>query len=207
MYSPAWCYKNKSPRPMEDGAWRHCGIGTQHRYLGGWPSRSLLGATPPMSSLYNSCLLWVAYPLVEPWVSVWEQNPLCWPFKSAPGFLADALLFQVDRVPVDFHCQMLYGCLFPALILWDGDPRVELRLHSPQRRLLQPRYPSGFSAAACGCRGQPFLCLCPYQSLCDYFCKSLIIIFMFSCPSVGYSTDSVAILESPAAHFKMWKME
>lgn len=75
----------------------------------------------------------VTFPLPEPWVSVWEQDPVHLPFKRAPGFLADSLLFQADRVPVDFHCQMPCRLLFPGLVLWVVDPSVGLRLQAPQR--------------------------------------------------------------------------
>lgn len=83
-----------------------------------------------------------------------------------------------------------YALLFLALMHWVGSPMVRLRPHAPQRESLQLRYPSGFSATTCGCSGQHSVCLHPsYQSLCGFSCKSLAIICLFSCPSVGYQVD------------------
>ena len=88
----------------------------------------------------------------------------------------------------DFHSQMPCRLLFLSLMLWVGDPGLGLRHHPSQEGLLQLRYPSNFSATVYGCRGQPSPCLCSsYQSLCGFYCKSLVIILLFSGSSVGYS--------------------
>ena len=105
---------NTVAQPWEDDIWGQCGIGTQYRDLNGESSRIILGAMPPRSSHYDSCMPWVAFPPLEPQVSVQEQQPVCWPFKKAPGFLADFLFFQVNRVSTDFHCQMLCRLFLPG---------------------------------------------------------------------------------------------
>lgn len=48
------------------------------------------------------------------------------PFKKAGGFPATFLLTQMDVIPADFHCQMLWGLLFPALVLQTWEPSVGL---------------------------------------------------------------------------------
>ena len=67
-----------------------------------------------------------------------------WLFKKVPGFLADSHLSLVDRIPTDFHSQMLCGH-FLAVVLWAGEPTVGLRFHVPQGGLWQLRYLSRFS--------------------------------------------------------------
>lgn len=106
------------------GRWSlgQCGIVTQDQNLSSWLSRSLFRARLPRSSLYESHIPWVAFPLLEPWLSAWQQAPVCWPFRRAPGILADSLLFLMDWVPADFHCQMLCRLHFLALGLWLGVP-------------------------------------------------------------------------------------
>lgn len=69
-------------------------------------------------------MLCVTFHLPEPQVTVPEQDPMHWPFKRAPGILVDTLLFQVDKVPVNFHNQMLFRLFFPFLVLWVGGPGV-----------------------------------------------------------------------------------
>ena len=58
-----------------------------------------------------------ALPLLEPGVSGCEWDFVHWPFKRAPGFLADSCLWLADRIPADFHNQMLCGHLFWALLV------------------------------------------------------------------------------------------
>ena len=53
----------------------------------------------------------------------------------------------MERIPNDFHSQVFGGHLFPALVLWLGKPRLELRPHASQGEPLRLKYPSGISAA------------------------------------------------------------
>ena len=55
-------------------------------------------------------------------MSGYEWDFVHWPFKRAPVSLADSCLSLVNRIPTNFYSQMLCGCLFPALALWDGEP-------------------------------------------------------------------------------------
>ena len=110
------------------------------------------------------------------------------PFRRVPGMLADSLPFPADRIPADFHCQILCRLHIAAQMLWRVVPGMGWRPRAPQGGMLLLRYPFRFSVATCGCRGQPFLCLCSsYQSLWDFFCNSLDVILLFSRPSVGHS--------------------
>ena len=82
------------------------------------------------------------------------------PGKLVSGYLADILLSQwllVDWIQTDFHHQMLWGLLFPPLLLWVGDPCTGLRPHAPGEGVLKLRYPSGFSATVHGCGGQTLM--------------------------------------------------
>lgn len=148
VHSSGWCCKNRSAWLWEYGVYGQYRIGTQHRDLDGWHC---------IFSLHNSCMLWVAFPLPEPWVSVWDKNPMLWPDNKAPEFPIDALIFQVDRVPAYFHWQMLFRLLFLALVFWIGDISIGLRPHTKQGALFQPKYPFEFLAATCECGGQPFI--------------------------------------------------
>lgn len=51
-------------------------------------------------------------------------------------FLADSSLSLEDRIPDDFHSEMLCGHLFPALVLWAGEPGVGLGILTPQEEPL-----------------------------------------------------------------------
>lgn len=48
------------------------------------------------------------------------------PFKKTPGFPAAFHLTQTDRIPTDFHSQLLWGLFFLALVLQAGEPHTEL---------------------------------------------------------------------------------
>lgn len=110
-----------------------------------------------------------------------KSNILCWPFKRAPGFLADSLLFQIESILADFHCQVLCRLFFSSPGAWGLDPML-------LKGKFCSRISSSFSAITHGCRAQPSPHLHPsYQPLCGLFCKSLIIILLSICLSIGYS--------------------
>lgn len=91
----------------------------------------------------------------------------------------------MDESPLIFTARHYAGSSYPPWCSVLGVPG--LRPHTPQGGLLQPRYPSSFSATTPGRRGQPSPHLLPsYQSLCSFFYESLGIL-LFGCPSVGHS--------------------
>ena len=63
------------------------------------------------------------------------------------GFLAVSHLTVEDKIPTDFHSQMICGVLFPAMVLWAEVPGMVLRPLTFQGGSLQLRYPSGFRTA------------------------------------------------------------
>lgn len=69
----------------------------------------------------------------EPRVRVCEQNFVCWPFHSMPGFLLAFCLSPVDQIPDDFHSQMFHGLLFPAVVLWVGCSQWQAKVPMPLR--------------------------------------------------------------------------
>lgn len=115
---------------------------------------------------------------------------------------------------------MQTSCPVPGALLWGSQHEFETH----QEGSFQLRYPSSFSAATHGCGGQCFQHLCPsYPSLYGFFCKSVVIIFQFSWPSIDYwgwllcilvvnaiwhwedvsvvSTCSESVLKSPFSQF------
>ena len=101
-----------------------------------------------------------------------------WPFKRTSVFLADSHLSLVERIPADFHSQMLCGHLFPVLVLWAGEPSTGLR-----RKLCLEISLWNLSHQLWEL-GQPFSHLhTSYQYGTEgygSFCKSLVIRFLFS---------------------------
>ena len=134
----------------------HLWYGTiaQHRDSGSCSFNSLPRATNPYLQ-YSSLL---SLPSTGAQISGCKQNFVHWPFKRLPVSLTDSCLSLVDRNPAAFHSQMLYGHLFPALVLWVGEPSLGVRFHTSQGtpHPLQLRYLYGTSVATCGYRTSPF---------------------------------------------------
>lgn len=82
----------------------------------------------------------VAFPELESWVCALVQAPVCWPFKSTHGILADSS-FTVTY--------------YAHLALWLMDPCVGMRPPCSSVGSSALRYPSSFSAPTFGCRCQP----------------------------------------------------
>lgn len=74
------------------------------------PNLSLYGSSP-MSHHHSS----------RAQVSVCKRNFMGWPFNRVPRFPAVPNFTLAYGIPNDFHSQMLYGLLFPALLLWAGE--------------------------------------------------------------------------------------
>lgn len=93
---------------------------------------------------------------------LWEKDStgilvtVQWPSKSAPVSLENSYLSVADRIPADFHNQILCDYLLLALVLWDGDPGVVLTPYTPQVEPVQLRYPSGTSVTVRGSGASPF---------------------------------------------------
>lgn len=106
--------------------------GNQHKDISTVsPARSL----KPQNSASPCMILVISELLPPPWkpmVSVCEQNFVCWPFNSMPGFLLAFCLSPVDRIPDDLHSQMFHGLLFPAVVLWVEEPGGRLRSPCPK---------------------------------------------------------------------------
>ena len=79
-----------------------------------------------------------------------EQDFVHWTFKRVPVSLPDFCFSLADKIPSDFHSQMLCGCLFPALVLWDGESSMELRLHASQGDLCSWGIPPEFQPPPMG---------------------------------------------------------
>lgn len=88
-------------------------------------------------------------PTLDPRVSGCKGHFVCWHFKRVPVSLADFHVSLADRIPSDFHSQMICECLFQSLVLWAGDPGMGLRPHALQVESLPMRYPSGISVVTC----------------------------------------------------------
>ena len=93
---------------------------------------SALSPKPQIPDSPHMILVLFILPLTESIVSGYEWNFVHWPFKRMPGSQVDSHLSLMDRIPTDFHSQMLCSCLFLALMLWDREPRLGLRPHSSQ---------------------------------------------------------------------------
>ena len=104
-----------------------CGRGTQNRDPVSCSFSFLLGTTQPTTVVHSEL----------PSLCQGAQMRFCkWdfehlPFQRVPRFLSDSHLSLVDRIPADFHSQMLHGLLFPAVVLWAGERSLELRSHTP----------------------------------------------------------------------------
>lgn len=59
-----------------------------------------------------------------------------WPLERMPGFLMGSFLSLTDRVPTDFHSQVLCGPLFLAWVLCTGEPGMGLLTLPGIQRLL-----------------------------------------------------------------------
>lgn len=55
-----------------------------------------------------------------------------WSFKRKSGFLAVSLLTLVNRIPSEFHSQILCELFFTALVLWAGELGLGLKHFAPQ---------------------------------------------------------------------------
>ena len=103
-----------------------------------------------------------------------------WPFKRTSVFLADSHLSLVERIPADFHSQMLCGHLFPALVFWAREPGLGFRFYTSQMEPLQIRYLSESQPLPVGV-GHPFSHLHPsYQFQSGIFHTSLVIRLLLS---------------------------
>ena len=118
----------------KDGICVQCRRQTQHRHHGALPFSSLPRATLPSLSLNDFIPLCASLPPLELRVSCWEQDFVCWPFNNVPGFLAESSL-SLQTESADLPSQMLCGHLFSALLLWAGEPGLELRPHAPRGSL------------------------------------------------------------------------
>ena len=84
------------------------------------------------ASSHMTSLLWASLSPLESMVNGRQGDFLCWPFMRAAGFLADAHLSLVDRIPTDFHNQILCGLFSPDLMYLAREPVVGLRPHTAQ---------------------------------------------------------------------------
>ena len=99
---------------------------------------SALSSEPQTPDFSHVMLVHSILPLLEPRVSSCEWNFVCWPFNRVPVSPVDSCLSLAYRSPSAFHYQILYGCLFPALVLRVGEPDLMFRTHI--------------------CQGEPSLC-------------------------------------------------
>lgn len=49
-----------------------------------------------------------------------------------PGFPGAFHLTKMDGIPTDIHSQLLWGLLFPVLVLWAGESGMKLGPLTPQ---------------------------------------------------------------------------
>lgn len=101
----------------------------------------ILAAVPPaltqkqtiQSSQYHSGTPWTSVCLPNARVSVYEWEFAYWPLKVT--WVCGRPAFQ--PTDTDFHTQMLWGLLSPALVLQAREPSLGLRLLAPQEKCLQ----------------------------------------------------------------------
>ena len=168
-----WCRKKQTASTKKDGVF---GVGEWQTQVS-W-QLSIHSLSPEPQTPVSPHMILVT-PLA-PQVSGCKQDFVFWPLKRKPVSLEDSHLFPGDRIPVDFHIQLLCGRLFLALVLWAGEP-AQLWLEMPLLRGKPPTPEMSLQNVSC-CpwkQGQPFLCLCPpYQSQCGFFGKaSLPLVF------------------------------
>lgn len=119
------------------------------------------------------------------------QARVCVLSLSEDTWVSRSLLSHLGgQDPCYFHCQLLCGLLFLALMFQIGKPGVVLRPLAPQGPSAAEThliYQLPHVHARCLCPSSQFLwgffwCLCPSsQSLCHFFCISFIIgLLLFS---------------------------
>ena len=147
--------------------------------FGGWLSTGILVVDlsalspelPTLVSLYVS-LVHSALLLLEPSISSWEWNFVCWTFKRLS--LSLAICPWWTEILLLFTARCYLGS-FPSLVLYAGEPSLGFRPHVSKEECPScwNKYPSGTSAAMH--ETQPALsCLhAPCQSCCDEMVSSV----------------------------------
>lgn len=69
---------------------------------------------------------------------------LCGPFKRILGFLAAFHLTQTHGIPTDFHSQILWESLLPALVFWVWEPSIGLGPFTLKGKSPYQKYSSQF---------------------------------------------------------------
>lgn len=130
----------------------------------------------------------------SPSLSSQVSSPLCPPSNrvqgewlrmgfSALALYEDACLSSrllsllVDRIPTNFHSHMLYGHLFPTLVLWAGEPSMGLRPHG---NLCLCNIPPESQSSPFEAGPALFASTLSYQSWQYFFSKPLVIRLLFS---------------------------
>ena len=83
---------------------------------------SYLSPDPQTQISPHMTLIHSFFPLLEPRVSGYEQDFVCWAYKRMPGFLTHSHLSLADRIFAYFHRQILCRHLFQSVVLWARDP-------------------------------------------------------------------------------------
>lgn len=149
---------------------------------------------------FDSCMPWVAFPLLKYQVRVQEEAFECWSFEhlsfyethSSTRQTKSPVIFTTSCY-VDFFSCPWCSCLGVPAWIWDSSGG---------------KFVTEISRQLLSCHtwmwSQCFQHLCPsYPSLYDFYCKSLIIIFQLSWPSIDYSRWLLCILvANPFWHWK-----
>lgn len=111
------------PRKMVFVVWEK--DSAQIRYYGAIPA--VLSSEPQTQIFPHTILVHSALLLLELRVSGCKLDFVHWPFKRVSVSLEDSCLSLVDIIPTDFQSQILCWHLFPALVIWSGEPGLVLR--------------------------------------------------------------------------------
>lgn len=142
--------------PKKEGACGQYRRGTQHSDTDGCPPIPLPKPEPNLS-LYDSCHFWAASSLLEPRVSVCEQDFVHWFFKRPPGFpvslvsscwMESLLIFTAKYYGAS---SSQHSCCRLGSLAWGWD------LTFLKGYLCSWDIPFGFSASACLCSSLSFL--------------------------------------------------
>lgn len=115
----------------------------------GWGERSLQ-PSPCMTPVYSE--LWYIF---QSLISAREQDLCVGPLRRHLVSTRPCLSLM-DKIPTDFHSQLLCGNLCLLLMLQDGEPSMGFRPLTLQKVPLQLRYPCRISTLTLGCRANPY---------------------------------------------------
>ena len=152
--APAWQLFAERDHQRNNGLCQHFCLGGSHLP----PTLTLMpdNSVPPRVSL--APFKWLELRRVS-----WRE-PMRSPLKGT-AWDSRSPLSPSTSIPAGFYSQKFWGLLFLALEPQAGGPEVGLGSLTPQGEPPQPRHPSQFLSAICGCETSLFLVSAPPTSL------------------------------------------